>query len=112
MYFPKLVLPQFCNTPIRISINSESVSEDGEPIKSIELNLKCNYQDKVATVLTEQQRIVKITGAAYLDGDIAPELATLSGGIATVLGVDRRVVDSRKSRNPDGTVNYTFLGLE
>lgn len=112
MHFPSLVLPQFCKTPIKVTINTEGVSEDGEPIKAIELDLKCNYQDKVMTVLSDQQKIVKISGSAYFCGDIAPDLATLSGGRVNIFGIDRNILDSRKSRNPDGTVNHTYLGLE
>lgn len=112
MHFPSLVLPQFCQTPIHVTVHSEGISEDGEPIKALELDLKCNYQDKVMTILTEQQKIVKISGSAYFCGDIAPDLATLSGGQVKLFGVTRNIAESRKMRNPDGSVNYTFLGLE
>lgn len=112
MHYPSLVLPQFCKTPIKVTINTEGVSEDGEPIKALELDLKCNYQDKVVTVLTDQQKIVKLTGSALFTGDIAPDLATLSGGRVNIYGEERKIADTRKSRNPDGSVNYTYLGLE
>lgn len=112
MGFPNLVLPQFCKTPITIKVVREGISEDGEPMQAFEKDLMCNYQDGVKTILTDQQKIVKIAGKAYFNGDIAPELATLSGGTAEVFGVIRRIADSRKARNPDGTVNYTVLSLE
>lgn len=112
MHFPKLVLPQFCNTPIKVTVYTEGISEDGEPIKALDSDLKCNYQDKVMTVLSDQKKIVKISGSALFCGDIAPDLETLSGGMANVFGIDRNILDSRKSRNPDGSVNYTYLGLE
>nr|DAV42094.1 MAG TPA: hypothetical protein [Caudoviricetes sp.] len=112
MHFPNLVLPQFCKTPIHVIVTSEEISKDGEPIKVFEADLKCNYQDKVVTVLTEQQKIVKLTGSALFCGDIAPNLATLSGGSVNVFGVERKIVETRKSRNPDGSVNYTYIGLE
>lgn len=112
MHFPSLVLPQFCKTPIHVIVQSEDVSKDGEPIKAFEADLFCNYQDKVVTVLTDQQKIVKITGSALFNGDIAPNLATLSGGSVNIHGVERKIADTRKSRNPDGSVNYTYLGLE
>lgn len=112
MKFPQLVLPQFCQTPITVTVNQEGVSEDGEPLEAFRESLKCNYQDGVKTFLTEQKKLVQITGSAYFVGDIAPYLPTLSGGTATVFGIVRRIVDSRKARNPDGTVNYTYIGLE
>ena len=105
MKFPQLVLPQFCQTPITVTVNQEGVSEDGEPLEAFRESLKCNYQD-------EQKKLVQITGSAYFVGDIAPYLPTLSGGTAIVFGIVRRIVDSRKARNPDGTVNYTYIGLE
>ena len=112
MKFPQLVLPQFCQTPITVTVNQEGLSEDGEPLEAFRENLKCNYQDGAKTVLTEQKKLVQITGSAYFVGDIAPYLPTLSGGTAIVFGIVRRIVDSRKARNPDGTVNYTYIGLE
>lgn len=112
MHFPSLVLPQFCKTSIHVMVQSEEVSKDGEPIKAFEADLFCNYQDKVVTVLTDQQKIVKLTGSALFNGDIAPDLATLSGGSVNIHGVERKIADTRKSRNPDGSVNYTYLGLE
>lgn len=112
MHYPSLVLPQFCNTPIHVFVQTEGVSKDGEPLKAFEDDLLCNYQDKVVTVLTDQQKIVKLTGSALFPGDIAPDLATLSGGRVNIYGEERKIADTRKSRNPDGSVNYTYLGLE
>ncbi|MBL1125774.1 hypothetical protein F9856_06410 [Streptococcus suis] len=112
MNYPQLVLPRFCKTPITVTVHQEGVSEDGEPLVAFTADLFCNYQDSVKTVLTEQKKLVQITGSAYFVGDIAPELATLSGGFVEIFGVKRRIESSRKARNPDGTVNYTQLGLE
>lgn len=112
MKYPQLVLPQFCKTPVTVILYQEGVSEDGEPLSTLKAELKCNYQDGVKTILTEQKKLVQITGSAYFVGDIAPNLPTLSGGTAVIFGVDRRIANSRKARNPDGTVNYTKLDLE
>ena len=112
MKFPQLVLPQFCQTPITVTVNQEGLSEDGEPLEAFRANLKCNYQDSVKTVLTEQKKLVQITGSAYFVGDIAPYLPTLSGGTAIVFGIVRRIVDSRKARNQEVTDNYTYIGVE
>ena len=45
MKFPQLVLPQFCQTPITVTVNQEGVSEDGEPLEAFRESLKCNYQE-------------------------------------------------------------------
>jgi len=55
--------------------------------------------------------LVEITGSALFPGDICPELPVISGGTAAVFGADRRVLEGRKARNPDGTVNYTEVLL-
>ena len=47
MKFPQLVLPQFCQTPITVTVNQEGVSEDGEPLEAFRESLKCNYQDEI-----------------------------------------------------------------
>lgn len=72
---------------------------------------KCNYQDKAKTVLTAEKKLIEITGAALFPGDICPELPVISGGSAVIFGGKRRILEGRKSRNPDGTVNYTEVLL-
>ena len=72
---------------------------------------KCNYQDKAKTVLTPEKKLVEITGTVLIPGDACPELPVISGGSAVVFGVERRIQQGTKARNPDGTVNYTEVLL-
>ena len=111
MRYPSLVNPKFCKTPIHIVINQKPISEDGEPLKALEIDTMCNYQDKAKKVLTEQQQLIEIEGTALINGDIAPSLASISNGTVVVNGVERRIFRGTKARNPDGTVNYTKLEL-
>ena len=111
MRYPSLVNQKFCKTPIHIVINQEGISEDGEPLKALEIDTMCNYQDKAKKVLTEQQQLIEIEGTALINGDIAPSLASISNGTVVVNGVERRIFRGTKARNPDGTVNYTKLEL-
>lgn len=111
MKFPCLVDKRFCKTDIKITINSENISEDGEPVKAFEGSFKCNYQDSAKTIFTTDKGTVQITGIAYIPDDIAPNLPTLSGGTAVVHGVKRIIHSGTKARNPDGTVNYCKLEL-
>ena len=111
MKYPSLVNSKFCKTPIHIVINQEGMSEDGEPLKALEIDTMCNYQDKAKKVLTEQQQLIEIEGTALINGDIAPSLASISNGTVVVNGVERRIFRGTKARNPDGTVNYTKLEL-
>lgn len=111
MKFPCLVDKRFCKTDIEITIYSEDLSEDGEPVTAFKSFFKCNYQDSVKTVYTADKRSVQLTGIAYIPNDIATNLSTLSGGIAVVNGVRRTIYSGTKARNPDGTVNYCKLEL-
>lgn len=112
MKYPCLVPKKLCRIPIQIHLESEKITNLGEPESVIDLDLLCNYQESAKTVLTEEKKVVKVTGTALLPGDIVPDVPTLSGGTATVFGVTRKIVLGRKNRNPDGTVNYCTLELE
>lgn len=109
MKYPCLVPKRLCKTNISVHLESEELNNLGEPKTVLNLELKCNWQDKAKTVLTAEKKLVQITGSALFPGDIAPEMPNLSGGTVTVLGVERRILQGRKNRNPDGSVNYCTL---
>ena len=111
MKYPKLVPDRVCKIPVHVRIYAEGISEDGEPITAFEDDLMCNYQDNAKTILTAEQKLVQLGGSALFNGDIAPGMATLSGGEVTLFGVERRIYQGFKCRNPDGTVNYTRLDV-
>ncbi len=111
MKYPCLVDKKLCKTPITVNLDREGYGNFGEPLEAIPFSGSCNYQDRAKTVLTEEKKLVEVTGSAYIPGDICPELSTISGGTATLFGVDRRIAVGTKARNPDGTVNYTLLEL-
>lgn len=111
MKYPCLVPKRLCKTDISLEFDREDISEYGEPLTPVSYSGKCNYQDKARTILTAEKKLVEITGSALFPGDICPELAVISGGKATIFGVERRVLQGRKARNPDETVNYTEVLL-
>lgn len=111
MKYPCLVPKKFCKTSIKVTIFQEGISEDGEPLKAIEIDTKCNYQDKAKTVLTAEQKFVRIEGTVLIPGDVAPGISSISSGEVEVLGIKRNIYKGEKARNPDGTVNYTKLEL-
>ena len=111
MKYPKLVPSAVCKTPIHVKLYGEGLSERGEPLTVFDADLMCNLQDGAKTVLTDQQKLVEISGVALLSGDIAPDLPVISGGEVTLFGAKRRILRGMKARNPDGTVNYTRLEL-
>ncbi len=111
MAWPCLVLPQWCRTDISLELDQEGVSEYGEPLPLVAYSGKCNYQDKAKTVLTAEKKLVEVTGCALFPGDICPDLSVISGGRAVVHGTERRILQGRKARNMDGSVNYTEVLL-
>ena len=100
-----------CRTPIRCELEKEGYGNFGRPLPPVIFEGTCNYQDSAKTVLTDEKKLVQISGAALFRGDIAPELPVISGGMARVNGVERQILRGMKARNPDGTVNYCKLEL-
>lgn len=111
MKYPCLILKKMCKTDIHIEIEAEGISKYGEPLKNVIIDTKCNYQDSAKSILTAEKKLIEISGCAFIPGDIAPEFPTISGGTVKVNGVERRIFQGIKARNPDETVNYTELRL-
>lgn len=111
MRWPELVPDRVCKTPIHVIVDQEGISEEGEPLKALEANLMCNYQDSAYRTLNEQQKLIVLSGKAYFNGDIAPSIPVITGGEVIVFGVKRRIYKGTKARNPDGTVNYSLLEI-
>lgn len=113
--FINLVRPQYCKIPIRITIYSEEITEDGAPAPNIEVEAKCIYQSVAKTKTSssdgKETHIVEITGKAYIHGDVAPEIPEITDGEAIIFGEKRKISRGMKARNIDGTVNYTCLEL-
>lgn len=109
MGYPSLVPASVCKTDIHIALIKEEITEDGGPIPAFEADLKCNYQDTAKTVWTKDNKQVQLTGIAMFNGDICPELLTISGGTAIIFGVERTIFQGTKSRNIDGSVNFSEL---
>lgn len=112
MKWPCLVQEAFCKTDINLDLEQEGVNKYGEPLGMFHYEGKCNYQDSAKRILTDQKKIVQITGVAMFPGDICPELPVISGGSAIIHGVKRRIIKGTKARNPDATVNYTEVMFE
>lgn len=109
MKYPCLVPKRLCKTPVHVHLESEELSNLGEPKYSLDVDLLCNWQDKAKTILTAEKKLIQITGTALFPGDIAPQMPSLSGGTIAVFGEERRIEQGCKNRNPDGTVNYCSL---
>lgn len=112
MKFPCLILEKFCKTELSLILETEGVSEEGAPISSAEWSGKCNYQSQAKKVYTDKKVWVAVTGTCLIPGDVAPNLAVISSGTATLFGETRKIVSGAKLRNPDGSVNYTRIEVE
>lgn len=110
MKYPKLVPLKYCRTDIEVHIEDEDISENGS--KAVfKFVGKCNYQDSVRRIYTSDKTYVEITGVCLFDGDIFPDLASIPGGYVLIDKNKRKIYKGSKSRNPDGTVNYTRIDL-
>lgn len=111
MKYPCLVPKRLCKTPVTVELEQEGINKYGEPLDSIVISDLCNYQDSTKTVLTAEKKLIQLSGTALFPGDIAPDMPSISGGTINVNGVQRRIFQGMKARNPDGTVNYTRLDV-
>lgn len=109
MKYPKLV--RIAKTPIHVLITAEEPNEFNEREVLAELELFCNFQGGSRTVYTSDKQAVTLSGTAYFDGDIIPDIAFISSGTVDLFGEERTIFRGTKARNPDGTVNYTKLEL-
>lgn len=107
MKYPELVPDWVCKTPITLKIEGEGIDADGAPESVTEIMTKCNFQDGGKIAYTPDLKEVKISGRAYFNGDIAPQLTNIVGGEATIFGETREILQGFKRRNPDGSVNHT-----
>ena len=111
MYYPCLIPDWALNATATVSIASEGVNEDGEIIPEFTIERKCNLQLKNEQKLDSKKQSVSLTGKAYFQGDICPDIRTIKGGSLVCNGVTYGIHAGSKALNFDGTVNYTELEL-
>lgn len=112
MKYPSLVPDRVCRTPVRIVIYQDELDENGDPVAAFDKQLRCNWQDSAKTILTGEQKYIRITGKALFNGDICPDLPVISSGYCIIFGERRTICDGIKARNPDGSVNYTEVRFQ
>lgn len=111
MVFPGLVDKHFCTTPVKVVIESNELSEDGELVDAYTLDLKCNLQMGAKASLTQDKEQIQLSGVALFSGDICPKIPVIASGTVTLNGQEYQINKGTKNFNPDGTVNYTTLEL-
>ena len=111
MIYPSLVRKSQCKMPIKITIYSGDIDENGAPEIIEQVETLCNYQSKVQTVFNDKKEMITINGSAYFIGDLFPSLNEIIDGEVEILGMKHKIYRSMKARNEDGSVNYTKLEL-
>lgn len=111
MAYPCLIPKWALNKLVEVHIAGNGVSEDGELDSTLDITRKCNIQFKSEQKLDEKRQSVNLTGKAYFEGDICPDIRTIKGGKLTCDGIDYKIHAGSKALNFDGSVNYTELEL-
>ena len=111
MKFPCLVSKKFCKTPVKVSIDSTELSEDGELVEAITVETKCNLQMGARSSMTKDKEKIELSGIALFVGDLCPTMPVIASGNVVIDGNTYSINKGTKNYNPDGTVNYTTLEL-
>ena len=108
--FNNKLLEPFIQTECKVTINQEGISEQGEPLKDLEITTKCRFVEKLKKFYTREGQEVKLLGRITVLGDIAPTVK-ISGGIVEIEGKKYYIYEARRPRNPNGSVHHTVLEL-
>ena len=80
MKWPQLVKPWACCTPVILRLTS-GTGEDGTPVERAMIETLCSFSEKQKQVLDAERRMVTLEGTLLFPGDIAPDLAELTGTV-------------------------------
>ena len=111
MGFPCLVDKRFCKIPVKVVVESDELSEDGELVPAFEVETTCNLQMGARASFTKDKEKIELSGVALFIGDLCPEVPVIASGSVMIDGNTYGINKGTKNLNPDGTVNYTTLEL-
>lgn len=94
-----------------LSLNAEGISEDGEPISSVESNGKCIFSEHSRRIIDSEGKQITLSGKCIVKGDIAPSLKSVSDGVITINGRTYEIYSGSRPRNPDGSIHSTQFEL-
>lgn len=99
------------NTPVVVTLTN-GVDRNGVPIVVKTVDTKCCFSEKQKIIRASNGQMVNLTGSLTIGYDIAPELTKLNGYVQINGNADKyNITIANRPRNPDGTVNHTYLGL-
>ena len=105
-------LKRWLNNECDVTINQEGLSEEGEPLTSLDLkNQKCRFVEKTKIIISPDGKKIELIGKVILLGDIAPNIKKISGGEVIINDSKYEIYQASRPRNPDGTVYMTTLEL-
>ena len=105
--FPDYLL----TTDYTLSLNQNGISEDGEPISTLNKNGKCIFSEKAKRVIDAEGKQITLLGKVIVKGDIAPSLKNVSDGAISINGKDYEIYAGYRPRNPDGSIHHTEFEL-
>ena len=108
----KLPFPDWlATTDYSLSLNAEGISEDGEPVSSVDVVGKCIFSEKSRRIIDSEGKQITLIGKVIIEGDIAPSLKSVSDGVITINGKEYEIYSGARPRNPDGSIHSTQLEL-
>jgi hypothetical protein len=111
MAYPCLIPKWAFNKLVEVHIAGDGVSEDGEILPEFFISQKCNIQFKSEQKLDNKKQSVSLTGKAYFEGDMCPDIRIIKGGKLVCDDIEYSIHAGSKALNFDGSVNYTELEL-
>lgn len=105
-------LKRLLNNECDVVIYQDGLSEDGEPLTSLNLkNQKCRFVETTKIIISQDGKKVELVGKVILLGNIAPNIKKISGGKVIINNIGYEIYQASRPRNPDGTVHHTTLEL-
>lgn len=104
----KLPFPDWlANVEYEITLNTEGISEDGEPINSVKKSGKCIFSEKSKRIINSEGKEIILNGKVIIKGDVAPSLKTVGDGTITINDRTYEIYVGNRPRNPDGSIHST-----
>lgn len=105
--FPK----ELANSPFKLELEQEGISEDGEPMISLKTEGECIFSEKSKRIVDENGRKIELFGKIAIEGDVAPSLKNIASGNVLINGRKYEIYAGYRPRNPDGSVFMTEFDL-
>ena len=114
---PEQVMELTLDLPIEITTENFATEASSEKDSSTETDSAQVQEIEVPDIyytyhkLDNKKQSVSLTGKAYFEGDICPDIRIIKGGRLVCDGIEYEIHAGSKALNFDGSVNYTELEL-